>query len=423
MERVRRDQRGTYIIGVPPERPLAHIWHLDGLLAALRAMLSYHGVEQHYLEDDILAAISGQAFRFWASPLWEECLAYTQEEGPALLARVLGFDYVWRQGRDGGAGWRELIKGQDTLDHAVAAGAWRELQREIDAGHPVLLFGADPAIDPKAGPCVVTGYDDTGEQIYFLPHSDWRPAPAWDAADPECEAGIAAKGYRARARPDETNWVGMQYAPVPRCAMGESSLSFFAFRRRQRIVSEHQLVLSALERGMRLGRGELFDPYRPHIRSGLPALELMAHCLAQGGESYEWYGRRQRWDQIGDWLYALEGLIGPGYRRAASVFMARCVDGLGRLTPAGRALADQAVAAYAEAGRAMAAFSRGFAEVGPLDGAEERIETLRRAFGSYAYRRRAAAQLEAVWHAEAQAVSHLTQIVDIHTGSGQGGYG
>jgi hypothetical protein len=138
----------------------------------------------------------------------------------------------------------------------------------------------------------------------------------------------------------------------------------------------------------------------------------MANCLAQGGDAYEWYGRRRQWSQVGDWLYALEGLVGPGYRQAAAGFMRQCADGLGHLPAMGRALAEQAGAAYAQAGEAMGIFAQSFAEIGPVEEYDERVATLQQALGSQTYRRRAADLVEEVRRAEAEALTYLARIIE-----------
>jgi hypothetical protein len=134
--------------------------------------------------------------------------------------------------------------------------------------------------------------------------------------------------------------------------------------------------------------------------------------LAQGGDTYEWYGRSRQWSQIGDWFYALQGLVGPGHRLAAAGFMEHLADGLGRLPAVGRALAEQAGAAYVQAGEAMGIFYQSFAEIGPVVEYEERVATLQQALGSQAYRRRAADLIEEVRRAEAEALAFLARIIE-----------
>ena len=165
----------------------------------MRAVLTFKGVEEKYLDDDVFAAIAGQPFRFWFSHDWSSCLAYTHEEAlGVVVADTLGFNCNWHPGGDGGADWEDLLEGRRTLDKRAVELAWKALVREIECGNPVILFGGAPDVDPKAGPVIVTGCDQERDLIYFVPHTDWRPAPEWDDGDPDTNiarlSGVLAYG-------------------------------------------------------------------------------------------------------------------------------------------------------------------------------------------------------------------------------------
>jgi len=411
---VRREGGKVWIEGVPAEVMVRGTFHLDGLPAAMRAVLKFKGVDEKYLSDDVFAAITGQPFRFWFAPDWASCLAYTFEEPvPVIVAEVLGFDYTWHRGGDGGADWEDLYEGKRTLDRDVVAAAWQELVGQLDVGNPVILFGGEPEVNPKASPVVVTGYDSGHGLIYFLPHSHYTPAPKWNDADPQCEAGIKEQGYRARRRPDETNWVGNGFAPGQ--GMGGATICFFAFGKRTRRPTEHQVATAVIGRAVRLGRGRLRDDRRPYRRSGLEAFDLLIECLDQDGEQFEYEGRRVPWAQIGKghWEYAMGCFAYGGFRKAARGFLRRCADGFGDFTGEQAGHLRAAASAYDESGRHMDALLALFESVGPAGGDEEDPpqDGFAKALSSPDFRKQAADIIRQVRQAEDNALSSLEEVL------------
>ncbi len=412
--RIRREGEKVWIEGVLAEEMVRGTFHLDGLPAAMRAVLKSKGVDEKYLSDDTFAAITGQPFRFWFAPDWASCLAYTFEEPvPVIVADVLGFDYTWHPGGASGAGWEDLYERRKTLDRDVVRAAWEEVLGEVDAGNPVVLFGGEPEVDPKAGPVVVSGYDGERQLIYFLPHSHYTPAPKWDDAQPECKAGIKEEGYRARPWPDETNWVGSGFAPGQ--GMGGASTCFFAFGERTRTPTEKEVVTAVIRRAVGLGRGRLRDDQRPDRRSGLEAFDLLIECLDQDGEQFEYEGRRMPWAQIGKghWWYAMGCFAYGGFRKAASGFLRRCADGFGDFTDEQEGHLKSAAESYDESRRHMDAFMDLFESVGPAGGDEEdpSQDGLAKALSSRDFRKQAADIIRQIRQAEENAISSLEEVL------------
>lgn len=401
------------IEGVPSEEIVTSTWYLDGLPAAMRAALKFKGVEEKYLDDVVFAAITGQPFRFWFSPYWSSCLAYTYEDPlGVVVAEVLGFDYNWHPGGDGGANWEELAERKNTLDKKVVAAAWEELVREIEAGNPVIMFGGEPKVEPKAGPVIVTGYDAQRQLIYFVPASDWRPAPKWDDADPECKNGIKEQDYRARKRPDETNWVGTGYAPGQ--GMGGATISFFAFRKRTHKPTEHEVATAIIKRAIGFARGKLRDNLRPDRRPGLEAFELLIQCLDQDGEQFEYEDRKMLWTAIGKehWWYAMDCFGGAGhFRKAASAFLRRCADGFGSFSTEQKKHIGLAAKYYDESDAHMGTFWNLFESVGLLGDYENDKQTVAKALSSRECRKQATHIVREIWQAEENAISALEKVL------------
>ena len=403
---------GKVIAGLPAERPVGGMWHLDGLPAALRAVLAFEGAEAAYLEDDVFAALTGQAFRFWFAPDWASCLAYTYEDPiGVIVAEALGFDYVWRPTEDIGFDTNEVWEGKRALPQELVDAGWNEMKQQLDAGHPVIVFGGNREADLKAGPCVVTGYDEDSGLVYFLPHSSWVPAAPWDDSDPECQRGIKEQGYRARPRPDETNWIGTGYAPGE--GMGGSAVSLFCFRQRKRTPTEHEVVTAILKRAIEIGRSTLFGREPGWRRSGLAALDLLIECLDQEGDTFEHSGMKATWQAIGegDWWFAMEGLTGPDFRLAAGAFLKRCAGGFGSFTQAQCEALDSAADAYRQGNRHMLAFWELFESTGPLEEYEERMETVGRALSSREFRQRAADVAGDIRQSEAEAIGAMEEVL------------
>ncbi len=396
-----REGTRVWISGVPQERQVEGPHH-DGLLSALRAALVFRGIEEQDLDDVSLLALSGAAFRFWFRPDWAPCTGYTCEEPPGVVAaQTLGFDYYWREGGDAGrAHFGEPLR----LEARVVASAWRELTGELDRGNPVILFGGAPEADWKAGATLVTGYDDARGLVFFVPTADWRPPAPWDEKEEECRLGMAAEGYRARRRPDETNWVGNRYAPGPGCLMGGSSVSFFALRGRRRVPSEREVVVAVLRRAADLSRGRLHGARIGDTLSGLPAMETLAAALEQPGDEVECLGVRRSWRQIAqEWWHAIDTMSSGGFRRAASRFLQRCADGFGGLSAGQRRGLAEGAKAYGDSGTAMEAFQAHFRTFGALEPQEEEARTVARALSSHQSRTRAAGLIREMRHAEERA--------------------
>lgn len=392
---VKRVGAKVWIEDVPPEEPVGGIWHFDGCPAALRAMLKYKGIGRKYLDDTVFAAILGQPFRFWFSADWASCLAYTHEVPLGVLAaQALGLDCHWYPGGRG-------------LDDDSAAAAWRELKIEIDAGNPVLLFGGAPDGDPKAGPVVVTGYDEGQGLVYFVPHSDWQPAPRWSDADPECKAGIKAQGYRARKRPDGTTWIGSGFAPGQ--GMGGANTCFFAFRERLRTPSEQEIAAAVMRHAVAFGRGKLRDAFRPHRKPGLEAFDLLAKCLDQDGDEFVSQDHRMPWAKVGetDWWYSMEGIGWPEYRKTAAAFFGRCAADFGGFVDPQKSHLLSASKCYEESAKQLEAFRRLFESVGPLESTEDHERTLGKALVSREFRKKAADVVRGIRKAEENALLAL----------------
>jgi hypothetical protein len=186
--------------------------------------------------------------------------------------------------------------------------------------------------------------------------------------------------------------------------MGGATLCFFAFRDRVRRPSEHEVAVSILRRAVSFAHGERMEPCRPHIRAGLPAFDAFIEALGQEGDCFERDGGSMPWDEVGDWLYAMEGLVGPGLRRAASDFLGRCTTGFGGFSaPQERSLRTGA-GHYEEATREMDAFTALVASVGPIEEYEDRMQTGRAALASPEFRREAAQVIGRVRAAEEKAI-------------------
>jgi hypothetical protein len=259
---VRREGSTVWIEGVPAERRVEGMWHMDGLPASLRAALAFKGVEAKYLDDTLFGAITGEPFRFWFADDFASCLAYTYEEPVGVIvAEALGYDYTWC---DHGAITRSGAASERVTN---AADAWQKVREELDAGHPVVLFGGSTPPEETALPVLVTGYDSEREAVYFVPHTGWRPAPEWSDEDPQCRDGMKDQGYRSRPQPNQTNWHGNGFAPNH--GQGGAAVCFFAFGDRRRAVTERDVATAVLRRAVALGRGRLIDEQRDYRQSGL----------------------------------------------------------------------------------------------------------------------------------------------------------
>jgi len=404
---MKREDGRVWLEGVPPTELLGNMFHLDGFPAAMRSVLKYKGVEDKYMDDDIFAAITGQPFRFWFSPDWASCLGYTHEEPlGVVVAKVLGFEYNWHAGSDR-TNIDDLVEHKKALNRDAVAMAWQELVREIEAGNPVILFGGDTIVDPKAGPVIVTGYDTQRQLIYFVPTADWRLAPKWDDADKDCKEGIKELGYRGRKRPDETNWIGNGFAPGQ--GMGGAKVSFFAFRGRARRPTEHEVAIAVIKRAVDFARGKLIDDLRKSRRPGLEAFDLLAQCLDQDVEQFEYEGRKRPWTEIGreDWWYAMECLGGPTFRKAASAFLRRCAEGFGDFSGEQRKVINAAAESYDGSNTNMIAFWNLFELVGPIEEYEDRTQTTGKALSSREIRKQAAKIIRDIRRNEENAISSL----------------
>jgi len=395
--------------GVPAEKEVRGIWHFDGTPASLRAVLKFKGVEEKYLDDTTFASILGQPFRFWFSDDFASCLAYSHEEPLGVIAaETLGFDYVWHPGGYGNASAFDIMQGKATLDKQAIETAWGKVRDLLSDGNPVLVFGGSSVADPKDGPTVLVGYDDNEELVYFVPHVTWEPAPNWDDADAECITGLKESGYRARKRPDETNWIGSGFAPGQ--GMGGAAICFFAFRDRVRVPSEHEVAIAVLQRAMAIGRGEVFDEFRPERKGGLKALDLLATTLAQGGR----FSRRDF-----DWWYAMEGLGGPGPRKTAAAFVSRCATDFGDFTEVQKGHLGSGAQAYVESAARFDALWKLFASIGPLDEYDDRVKTVSAALSSHEFRMEAIDVIHRIREAEEAAITDIEKALDAEPSRGK----
>lgn len=318
--------------------------------------------------------------------------------------------------------------GKKTLDRNVVQAVWQEVVREIEAGNPVIVFGGHPGVDPKAGPAIVTGYDGQRDLIFFVPGTDWGVAPEWDDADPECQNGIKEEGYRARRRPDETNWVGSGFAPGQ--GMGGATICFFVFRERSHTPTEHEVAIAVIKRAVDFARGRYRDDLRPGRRLGLEAFDLLAQCLDQDGEEFEYEGRSMSWTAIGEghWWYAIDCFGGPGhFCRTASAFLRRCADDFGSFADEEKKHLEAADEFYDESDRHIGAFWRLFESVGPLGECESEVQTVAKALSSPETRKEGADIARKVRQAEENATSAFEKVlaaadienVQRHAGGGQ----
>lgn len=391
----KRDGTRVWIERVPEERRVEGIWHMDGLPASLRSALEYRGAEEKYLDDTVFAALTGQPFRFWFSSDWASCLAYTFEAPVGVIvAEALGYDYAWYW--EGGA--RPDPREQD---RELIEKLWEVLKGQIDGGNPVILFGGEEPPDEKADPVLVTGYDTHRSLVFFVPHVTWRPAPVRDESSQECREGIGSEQYRARRRPDETNWFGNSFANGG--GMGAASGCLFALRNRKRAPSEREVVLAVLRRAVGLGRGTLYDAREPQRKSGLEAFDLLIQCLEDDARD-EAYWRRVG---EGDWWFAMECLTAGGFRKAASAFLRKCADGFGELNDEARSHLADAADAYQESGANMGKFIALLETVGSLADYDGRTRTVAQALATPHLRRQAADLMRNVRAAEQLAADEM----------------
>lgn len=399
----------VWIEGVPTERPLKTAWHFDGCLSALRSMLKFHGTEDIYLKDDVLAPLSGQPYRFWFDGHWASCLAYTHEAPLCtILADILGFKYVWHPG---------LIRGAKTdrksYSSKNAEMAWEKMIDNIDKGYPVLQFGGDPGGDVKAPPVVVTGYDKERGMIFYLPHALWVPAPKWDSNNINCQQGLEKQGYFGRPKPTARTWVGSGFADGQ--GMGDATICFFVLQNRRRRPPEREVALSALRRIVGLCSGKLIDKTRPWRKGGLNALNLFKECLQQPGEEYAFGKLRMPWNKIGDtdWWYAMEGLAYPPHRRVGAKFIAKCADGFGGFPRSSADLLHEAARHYDKSARGFAQLWKHFEAVGPLEEYEDHVNTVNGAFSSHEFRKDAAHIVGTIIEAEERGIAALQNVLKI----------
>jgi hypothetical protein len=304
----------------------------------------------------------------------------------------------------------DIFERKRALDKGAADRAWARVCEHIDRGEPVIVFGADPKADPKASPFVATGYSTTRDTVFGLPHATWVPAPKWDGD------GIAAQGYVARPRPDETNWIGSGFAPGQ--GMGGAALSFFALQDRTHCPSQREIARTVLERALGLTRGALFDELRSWRRSGAVALEHLSACLAQDGDVYQDGDWQASWREVGsrdDFWYAMEGLAWPPFRKTGAAFFRHCAEGFGGLGATARALLHEAHAAALESVAAFERYWALFAEAGPLESYEDHGETVSKIFGDRGSRKTASERAADMAAAERRVADKLAAAIESET--------
>jgi len=402
---VKREGDRVWIEGVPPERRVEGMWHFDGLPASLRAALEFRGVEAKYLDNTVFAAITGQPFRFWFADDFASCLAYTHEDPQGVIvAETLGLDYTWCDHGAATQGGRVL--GDAPKDQKGRAEiAWQWMKDELDSGNPVVLFGGETPRSETASPVVVTGYDAAEGTVFFVPHVAWRPAPQWSDDDPECREGLRDQGYRGRPRPDVTTWRGNGFAPDH--GQGGAGYCFFAFRDRQRDVTEREVAVAVLERAVGLGRGKLIDQKRKYRKSGLVAFDALIKSL--GNDEIRFFGRTRPWSELGDWWFAMDNLTEGGFRKAASAFVRKCADGFGGFSAVAKGHLAAAAEAYDESRNHMAQFMGLFEEAAPRDEEEKWIRAAGEALGSREFRAKAADIVRRIRKAEEKAIDEIEE--------------
>ncbi|MHC4561394.1 MAG: M56 family metallopeptidase [Planctomycetota bacterium] len=396
---VRREGSKVWIDGVPAERRVEGMWHMDGLPASLRAALKFKGVEAKYLDDTLFGAITGQPFRFWFADDFASCLAYTHEEAVGVIvAEALGYDYTWC---DHGA---ITLSGDVPERVTTAVDAWQKVREELDAGHPVVLFGGSTPPDETASPVLVTGYDTETGTVYFVPHADWGPAPEWKDEDPQCRDGIKGQGYRGRPQPDQINWHGNGFAPNH--GQGGAAVCFFAFGDRRRVLTEREVATAVLRRAVALGRGRLIDKKRDYRKSGLVAFDALIASL--GRDEIHAFGGTRPWGELGDWWFAMDSLTQGGFRQAAAAFLRRCVAGFGGFSESEREHLLAAAEAYDESGRHMARFMELFARAAPRGDDEDKwLRAAGEALESRDFRAKAADIVRRIRAAEEDAIGEV----------------
>ncbi|MDD2891273.1 MAG: hypothetical protein PHE49_11650 [bacterium] len=411
--KMKQQDKKYWIKGVPPEKMISTVWSCDGLISAIRAILEFKSVEKKYLNDTILSAITGQPFRFWFSVDWASCLAYTHEEPVGVIvAKTLGFNYSWYSDRKGEVKWYDLINGKKTLDNKTVKTAWGKVIKEINSNNPVILFGGASPVDPKATPIVVTGYNLEQELIYFIPHTDWRITPKWNGNDPECKNGIKEQNYRARKKPDETNWVGNGFAPGQ--GMGGATTCYFSFREQKYKPRENEVAISIIKRAVGLGRGKLQDNTRKWRKSGLMAFDLLIECLKQEGAQFKYKNYKIPWSAIGDgdWFFAMEGLGGPQFRKEASNFLKKCMNGyFGNFSSKQKQYLKIAIQSYEKANMEMNTFQKLFEIVGSIGEYEERKLTVGKALSSLNFRKQAVEIVNKIRLSEEKAIISLEKVI------------
>ncbi|MBD3397110.1 MAG: hypothetical protein GF418_15930 [Chitinivibrionales bacterium] len=408
----RSKEARTWIPGVPAEELYNTIWHFDGVPSALRSVFHFAGAEEVYLDDVNFAAILAYPFRFWFSHDWASCLAYTHEEPiGVIVANTLGYDYLYEAGGFGDSAPDDVCAGKETLDAAAASRSWETVKQALDAGNPVIVFGGDPAVDPKAPPVVVTGYDENKDLVFFLPHATWEAPPKWKDSDPECRDGIREQGYRARKRPDERCWVGNGFAPGQ--GEGGAALSFFVCKERVHSPNPHEVALSVVRRAVGLGRGRLRDHERPYRHSGLQAFDLLAECLEQDGDRFKHQEISMSWEDVGKtgWWFAMEALASPLHRKAASLFLERCAGKFGGFTEEQNVLLWAAAGFYVASSDHFGALWDLFLSVGPLETHEDRRSTVALALMESSTRKRAAEIVRYIRATEEKAISFLERVL------------
>ncbi len=398
----------VWLRGVPSERPLKNMPHCDGVYACMRVLLKSVDVDEQYLSGNVFAALTGQPFRFWFDPNFSSCLGYTCEAPVGvILAEALGFACTFHAGSYGDASWFDIYQKKRTLDQALVDSAWQQLQQEIDSGHPVVLFGGQPEVDPKAGPIVVTGYSAERDLVYYLPHHLWHAPDAWDESKPRCKQGIREEGLLGRARPNETNWIGTGFAPGQ--GMGGAAVCFFALGDLQKQPTQHEVAVTALTRAAGLIEGNLIDEQRPERRSGVKALDLLAAAFEQSGDHYDNGEKQTPWSKMGesDWWYAMETLVVPEYRAVGAAFIEECANGFGDFTTAQRTELSKAHACAQESVTGFRQLWNHFQAVGSLESYDDHVNTINQAFANQSFRHEAARIVRDIIRAESQTAEYL----------------
>lgn len=412
VSKVKRDGEKVWIEGVPQRQgSLKCVFHFEGFPDILRTAFRFKGVDEKYLDETVFGAITGYGFRFWFSTDWASCLAYTFEEPTAIVtANILGFDCRWHEGLRGDANWVDLCERKKTLNKQAVDKAWQEIRNEIDKGNPVIIYGGDPGVDPKAGPILATGYDTKEHLVCFLPNACFGPIPTWDDNDPECQLGIETQGYRGRKRPDEKNWVGMGYAPGQ--GMGGSTGSFSILGKRVANPTEHEIAVSILRRASALGKGDLIDAQRPFRLGGLKAFDLLISCFDQKGDMFEYKDKKMPWNQVvsDEWWFAMDCFGSKGFfRKGASDFLKKCNEGFGQFSPDQRAALLKAAEYYSESDSLMGNFWGVFESVGTTDisNMAKVNETVSKVMADQALRKKAGSILKSIRKAEENAIREI----------------